>query len=301
MNLVKRSIVILLLLPFSASSQQHFRSNQYMHNLGPVNPSWYLLDLSNSLNATVRKQWAGIEGAPSTLILNGHVPLNTFQAAMGFNFSYDTFGPEKLFNVNTFFAKSVRLSKGENYLSAFLSVGLSSYEAFYSRLDSSDPTFRDDILETMGTLGLGVMYYIPEKFFAGFSVPHLSMRELGIASKTQDYDFDATYYMMAGYLGRVNEVFKIKPVVLASQSKGQSASIDISTTLYIQDALGLGVNYGTTRELGAQLSFHVNNYLRFGYSYQFGTESYGISNLRNNTHEVGVSFRFGKSVKRKLL
>lgn len=289
-----------MLLPLGSSAQQHFSYNQYMHNLGPINSAWYLSDSSASLNAVVRKQWVGIEGAPSTLILNGHVPLNGIQAATGINLSYDSFGNEKLFDINAFFAKSVRLSEDE-YLSAFLSLGFNRYEAIYSGLDGQDPAFRDDVLENMGMIGFGVMFYIPEKFFVGFSVPRLSIRELGIGSKQEEYSFNTPYYITAGYLGKLSEGFKIKPVILATQTKGFQTAIDFSTTLYIADAIGLGLNYGTSRELGAQISLFTGNHLRFGYSYQFGTESYGASNLANNTHEVGVGYRFGKGLTKKFL
>jgi type IX secretion system PorP/SprF family membrane protein len=289
-----------MLLPLGSNAQQHFSYNQYMHNLGPINSAWYLSDPSASLNAVIRKQWVGMDGAPSTLILNGHAPLNRIRAATGINLSYDSFGPEKLFDINAFFAKSVRLSEGE-YLSAFLSLGLNRYEALYKDLDDQDPAFLDDILENSGMIGFGAMFYMPEKFFAGFSAPRLSMRELGIGSERTEYSFNTPYYLTAGYLGNLSEGFKIKPVILATHTKGLQTVIDFSTTLYIADVIGLGLNYGTRRELGAQISFFASNNLRFGYSYQFGTESYGISNFDNNTHEVGLGYRFGKGLKKKLL
>lgn len=301
MNVLKRIMMVFALLPFASSAQQHFNYNQYMHNLGPINSALYPSDPSNSFNAIVRKQWVGIDGAPSTLILNGHTPLKRFQAATGLNLSYDSFGVEKVFDVNAFFARSVRLSKDEEYLSASLSFGFNRYEAVYSTLDRQDPAFRDDIFESSANLGFGVMYYIPEKFFAGFSAPRLSLRELGIGSGRSEYSLNTPYYIMAGYLIALNDVFKIKPVILASETKGLSTMIDFSTTLYIADAVGLGLNYGTKRELGTQVSIFANNRLRFGYSFQFGTESYGVSNLGNNTHEIGLGYRFGKDLKKKLL
>lgn len=301
MNLLARLLILLILLPLASDAQQHFSYNQYMHNLGPINPAWYLSDPATSLNTVVRKQWVGIEGAPSTLILDGHIPLSKFQAATGLNLSYDSFGAEKLFDIKAFFAKSVRLSEDEEYLSASLSIGLNRYEALYSGLDGHDPAFRDDVLETTGTFGFGAMFYIPEKFFAGFSAPRLSMRELGIASSQGEYSFNTPYYITAGYLGKLSDVFKIKPVILVMHTKELQTAFDFSTTLYIADAIGLGLNYGTSKELGTQFSILVNDRLRFGYSYQFGTESYGRSNVGNNSHEVGFGYRFGKEVKKRLL
>ncbi len=280
--------------------QQHFSYQQYMDNMGPLNPTWYLSDSTNSINSIVRKQWAGIEGAPTTLVLNGHIPFNSINAATGVNLSYDTFGPEKLLNFSAFFAKAVRLSERGEYLSASLSLGVSRYEALYSSLDAQDPTFREDVMGTTGTFGLGVMFYKPQEYFVGISMPQLSMQELGNASR-QDYTFSNPYYAMMGYLAKIDDVFKFKPVIMATLVKNIPTNYNFSATLYIMDALGLGLNYGTSRELGMRLSIYPSERLRVGYGYQVGTESYGVSNKGNNTQEIGLSYRFGKGVTKKFL
>lgn len=301
---LKQKIALLasgLIFSSTVQAQQNFTYNNYMDNMGPINPTWYLSDTSASIHSVVRKQWVGIDGAPTIYVLNGHIPFISLQAATGLNLSYDTFGPEKLLNMSAFFAKSVRLSERGDYLSASLSLGVSRYDALYSSLDAQDPSFRQDVSGTTGTIGLGIMFYKPEQYFVGVSMPHLSMQELGKASTPQDYQFSTPYYAMMGYLARIDEVFKVKPVVMGTLVKGLPTNYDFSATLYIQDALGLGLSYGTNRELGTRVSFYPSEHFRFGYSYQFGTESYGMSNKGNNTHEIGLGYRFGNGVKRKLL
>jgi hypothetical protein len=106
---------------------------------------------------------------------------------------------------------------------------------------------------------------------------------------------------MGGYLARLNEVFKLKPAFLVSTTKGLPNTYDLSTTLYMQDAIGVGLSYGTSRELGAHASVYVSNRLIFSYNYQFSTEAFGGINIGNNTHEIGVTYRFGEGIRRKLL
>lgn len=281
-------------------AQQHFSYRPYMDILGPINPTWYLSDRSNSINTVVRNQWVGIEGAPTTLVLNGHIPFNSINSATGINLSYNSLGPMKLWNISTFFAKAVRLSDRGEYLSASLSLGVSRFEALYSSLDPHDPSFKQDDLGTTGTLGVGVMFYKPEKYFVGISMPQLSMQKLGKASK-QEYKFSTPYFAMIGYLAKIDDIFKIKPVILSAFIKGLPINYDFSTSLYLQDVLGLGLSYGTSRELGARLSLYPNERLRIGYSYQFGTGSDRMSSKVNNTHEIGWGYRFGKEVTKKLL
>lgn len=279
-------------------AQQHLNYRQYMDNMGPINPTWYLSDTTSSINTIVRKQWVGFDNAPTTLIFNGHVPFNSIDAATGLNLSYDTFGPEKLLNVSAFFAKTVRLSRRGQHLSASLSLGVRRYEAIYSSLDSQDPSFRDDILKTIGTIGWGVMFYKPEEYFVGISMPQLNLKKSGTAS---GIEMSTPYYGMMGYLAKVSDVFKIKPIAMVTLIEGLPTNYDFSTTLYIQDVLGLGLSYGKSRELGTRFSIFPSKHLRVSYSYQFGTESYGMSNKTNNTHEIALGYRFGKGVTKKLL
>lgn len=294
-------LVLGLFVSASAHGQKPLNYSLYTQNPGSINPTWYLSDSSSSVHGLVRRQWLGMDGAPSTYGINGHVPLRGMGAAVGMNLSFDSFGLEKLMDVSAFFAKSVQLSQSGQYLSASLNLGIRRYEALYSGLDPLDPVFRDDIQETVSTIGLGVMFYEPERFFVGFSMPRLSMQELGIASNRRDYHFNATYYLMAGYLAQLNEVFKLKPAVLASSTKGLSNTYDVSATLYMQDAIGLGLSYGTNKELGAHAAIYASNQLSFGYNYQFSTEAFGGFNIGNNTHEIGVTYRLGEGVRKKLL
>lgn len=291
----------MLLISAWVQAQQPLETKQFFDNIGLLNQAWYPSDHSPSLNSQVRKKWVGIDDAPSTYTLNGHMPFMNIGAATGLQLSFDRFGPEKVMNLSTFFAKSVRLSESGEYLSAAINVGISRYEARYSYLDVLDPVFRNDVMETTGTIGVSLMFYIPDRFFAGFSVPRLSLQELGVANRAQDHSFSTPYYLMMGYLGQLNDVLMIRPMAMTTSMKGLQTAIDFSTTLYMAETLGLGLSYGTSKELGAHLSVYATPQLRLGYGYQFGTQSYGSSNIGNNTHEIGIGYRFGNNLKKKWL
>lgn len=293
-------VLLLLLVSQPARSQQPFTYTQYMDNLAPVNATYSLLDKAGAVHALVRKQWVGIDGAPTTLIANGYLPIASFGAAAGLNVMHDEFGPEKMMEASAFLAKSVRLSETE-YLAASMSFGVRRYEARYSNLDPADPLFQDDILETVGTLGLGLMFFIPEKFYMGVSVPRISFRELGRASVEDSRYFRNHYYLMAGYLAPLGENIKIKPAILASYASNIPFHADFSATLYLKETLGLGVNYRTNNEIGTILSVLLNNRLRFGYSYQFGLKGYRLGDANDGTHEITLGYRLGAQVGSKKL
>lgn len=291
---------LVLLACSTAHAQQPFTFTQYMDNLSPINAAYSLLDKAGAVHALVRRQWVGIEGAPSTLIANGHLPVPSFGSAVGMNIMHDEFGPEKMTEVSAFLAKSVRLSETE-YLAASMGFGVRRYEARYSNLDPSDPLFQDDILETVSTFSLGVMYFIPEKFYMGVSVPRISFRELGRASEEGSRYWKNQYYLTAGYLAPLGENLKIKPAVLASYATNLPLHADFSTTLYLKERIGLGLNYRTNNEMGGILSVFLNSRLRFGYSYQFGLDSYRLGQANDGTHEITLGYRFGEGALRSRL
>jgi hypothetical protein len=89
--------------------------------------------------------------------------------------------------------------------------------------------------------------------------------------------------------------------MLATYSRGVPFVVDISTTLYIKKAIGIGANYRTNKEMAGILSF-TSDYFKLGYSYQFGTSSNNIARgFRSNTHEVTFIYRFGNLTDRRLL
>src|SRR3569833_2672104 len=68
--------------PAIAQTQQ-FTFTQYMDNLTPLNPAYSLLDQAGSVNTMARKQWVGIDGAPTTFLINANIPVPSIEGAAG--------------------------------------------------------------------------------------------------------------------------------------------------------------------------------------------------------------------------
>ncbi|QNK61312.1 PorP/SprF family type IX secretion system membrane protein [Pedobacter sp. PAMC26386] len=283
-----------LIMMFSASQAQQSTSfTQYHDNQIPFNSAYSLLDKAGAVNLNSRKQWAGIEGAPYTLQLNGSMPIEKINGAAGLSLTYDKFNIEKLTEVSVFFAKAVQLSD-DNFFAASFNAGFRNYIASYSEVDPNDVSFRNDIRETVGTVGLGLMLYSPEKYYVGASLPRLSFRSLGTASVDDKRNYSNTYYFSGAYLFKLNEDVKFKPATLVAYSRTYDTQADISATVYLKDKFGFGVNYKTTDEIAGIISVILNNNLKFGYSYQTGFGSANIGKISKGSHEISVGIRFGK-------
>jgi type IX secretion system PorP/SprF family membrane protein len=284
----------------SAKAQQLFSYSQYMNNLTPLNPAYSLIDKAGSVNAIVRRQWTGIEGSPSTFIFNANLPIESLGGAAGLTVLNDQFAVEHLTEVNLFFAKSIQLAENQ-YLAVSLNGGIRRYVANYSSLDAIDPQFRNDVRETKPNIGFGVIYY-NDHYYLGVAVPEFSTRSLGNASQVDNSYFNSHYNFSGAYLfGKAGDEVRLKPAALATYTKDVPFIADFSTTLYLKETLGIGGNFRTNNEMSGILSVNTE-VIKLGYSYQFGTASNNLGGrLRNNTHEITLTYRFGRNLAQRSL
>jgi type IX secretion system PorP/SprF family membrane protein len=287
------SLFLLLIIgnKVKAQQQQAFNYTQYMDNLTPLNPAYSLLDKAGSISTLARKQWVGIDGAPTTFFINGNLPLESINGAAGLTVMNDQFGIEHETEVNAYFAKGIQMGP-EAYLAVSLNAGLRNYIANYSSLDSSDPTFMNDVRYTKPNVGFGIMYYT-DKYYLGLSVPEITITSLGTASVQNNTNFRNLYYFSGALITETSEDIKFKPAFLLSYQNGVPLLANISGTFYLKEILGLGVNYASNKQMAGILTINFDN-VHIGYSYQFGTSAATLGTINIPTHEVTISFRFGK-------
>ena len=285
-------------LGLKAQQQQEFGYTQYMDNLTPFNQAYSMLDKSGSVNALVRKQFVGIQGAPSTFIFNGNLPIESISGASGILVMNDKFAIESNTQFSAYFAKSIQLSDAD-YLAVSISGGFKSYKANFSTLDASDPQFRNDVRQTKPNLGFGIMYY-NDNYYVGLSMPELTITGLGTASVQDNTNFRNHYYFSGAFITDLADGIKIKPAAMVAYAKGIPVIANVSGTIFLKDVLGVGLNYRSDNEAAGILSINMNSF-KLGYSYQFGTASSNLGGFNNSIHEVSLTYRFGNNLIPKLL
>lgn len=276
-----------------------FSFTQYMDNLTPLNPAYSLLDQAGSINTMARKQWVGIDGAPTTFLINGNVAIPSIEGAAGLVVINDQFAIEHQTEANFYFAKAIQLGQND-YLGVAINAGIRNYVANYSQLDPSDPVFSNDVRETKPNIGFGVVYF-SDWYYIGVSAPELTITSLGTASVQSNANFTSHYYFSGALITDLAEDFKLKPSLLMSYAKGQTLITDVSGIFYIKETLGLGGSYRINKSQAAGILTLNLDQVHIGYSYQFGTSN-NLGGFNLATHEVTLGFRFGKGIgKRKLL
>lgn len=284
----------------TAAAQQPIMYTQYTHDLTYINPAYSLIQGQGAINTILRRQWVGMDDAPTTFFLNGYIPIHQFGASAGINVMHDRLGPERFMDAGVFVAKSVRLSE-KTYMGTALGVSIKRYELNASQYAPRDAVFRNDERETTGNLAIGLTLYEPDKFYVSVSVPRINFRFLEDAREGAEQYFRNNYYGAAAYLVNLGGGIKLKPAMLVAITPEQPVLADFAATAYLKDLVGFGVSYRTTDNLGF-LGYVFIDRFRIGYTYQFGLHSHLASGrFSSATHEVGLGYCFGSAKRGGLL
>jgi len=278
---------------------QTFSYIQFMDNLTPINPNYSLMDNMGSVNIIANKELVGISGGPSTYLFNANLPIHSIGSSVGLTILNEQLAIEKVTEINSFFAKSIRLSN-KQFLALSLNAGIKNYVSNTTSLDPTDPSFKQDIRQTSPNIGFGIMVY-SDTYYLGFSLPEITITSIGSAINPNNTNFNRHYFLAGGLLIKLSDDFHFKPAALFSYTEGLKGSADISGTFYWKEVFGLGVDYNTNQLLAGILSLNIDQF-HIGYSYRVGTQSINIGGLGTGTNEIALSYRFGsRLIKPRLL
>lgn len=287
--------LMLMLGGFSFHAQQDAMYSQYMFNPFAVNPAY--AGSRSSLSGVIlgRKQWAGIDGAPTTGTFAIHSPFKGKNFALGFNAIVDKIGPST--NTGALFTYAYHLKLGPGKLAFGLRGGVYS-----NRLDKSVLIFDDgtDVNNTGGfyqkvvpTFDFGGYYYT-EKFYLGLSSNHI------LTSGTTNIDsvinggssvfstFDRHFMLASGYAFAINPDFVFKPSLMMKYVNGAPLNVDINLSVLLKKVFWVGVSVRSSKDLVAVLEYNFSNFMRVGYSYDF---SFGpVRTYTTGSHEIFLGF-----------
>ena len=269
-------------------AQQKAMFSQYMYNGLAINPAYAGSQRSLSMTALVRQQWVGMEGAPSTQTITGHLPIEDKRIGVGLMVMHDKITVTDQTGVYGSYAYKLPMPKGE--LSFGVQGGFTFYRSLFSEVSQTDLTFAGaDIQESQPNFGFG-MYYTTDRFYAGLSIPQLMQARLDRGNPDVDgFLIQRHYFIHTGYLFDMGLNFKLKPNVLIKMVSGASVEMDLNANLYYKNLLGLGVSWRTMDAIVAMLHVQVTNNFRFGYAYDITTTS--VQKVSYGSHELFLNYR----------
>lgn len=301
------SICFLLAASTVANAQQDPMYSQYMFNGLSVNPAFAGVRETPTMTALYRKQWVGIDGAPTTFTFSADAPIRNQRMALGLNLVQDKIGISNNLMINFAYAYRVIFSN-QGKLSLGLQAGINQYRADYSSVETSmtpvqgDNAFGKSTTSIFPNFGFGAYYYT-RKFFVGVGIPKMIKNNL---SGTNKPTIDFTSYpnrqnrhlfITTGYSFDLNADWTLKPSLLLKGVHGAPLELDVNANIWWKEKVGGGLSYRTSDAIIAMVQFQAKDELQFGYAYDMTISRYSGTN--SGSHELMLRYEpFAKDAKK---
>jgi type IX secretion system PorP/SprF family membrane protein len=285
---MKRYLLLLFwLLQIETFAQLDPLYNLYAFNQFMLNPAYAGIYNNFTGNMIVRKQWAGVSGAPLTAALTAHSSLAS-RLGIGVLVIQDQYGANKNLESQLAFSYKVIDEKGK-VLSLGVQGGLVSYRYDYSKLNleyTDDPDLNlNQTSFTKPNFGAGA-FYMTDNAYIGFSVPRILNIKLidGSSSNTR---YLRHYYLSGGYVFNHNAYrsVKVKTSFLLRHVNG-ATSLDLTGSLLFVDVLWAGLTIRNFNAAGIITQLQINNQFRVGYCFELPTNA--LIRTTYGTHELSL-------------
>nr|WKN36448.1 type IX secretion system membrane protein PorP/SprF [Tunicatimonas sp. TK19036] len=252
---------------------------QYMFNETAFNPAYTGVPDQLSMTGLYRKQWVGIDGAPSTQTFSIHSPLKNEKLAIGFQALRDAIGVTTCTELQSMYAYRIRLND-KSKLSMGIQMGVRWMSEDFSQLynETEDSQFSESNRQAKFLFGTG-LYYHTERFYVGASVPVVQTK-----NNAKNH-----YFITSGYVFDLSSQLKLKPNVLIKLADNAPVSYDLNANLLISEIIWFGLSYRSLESLGILTQLQLTEKLSLGYAYDMPVT--GISPYGSGSHEITLNYK----------
>ena len=296
---MKRLIIFSLLLgSFQLYAQQDPMYGQYMFNNAIINPAQAGVKELNQVGILSRRQWLGMDGAPTTntIFVNARLPKNLGIAGGIYN---DKIGPVKDLTFQADVASHVQINEdwtfsgGIRLMASNLSVNLSALQTN----QIGDPNFATNFRTgTYLNAGAGVLFY-SDKIFVGASMPRLFAREIS-DGKTTITRYQDHFYLYGGTNLKVNEDFTFTPSLLFKKVANAPIQYDINLVVDYKDVLDFGPMFRAKDAIGFLAGYKITSQIYVGYMYEYPINDMKLATKQ--THELSLRMLWQSNQKKRI-
>jgi type IX secretion system PorP/SprF family membrane protein len=318
-------LMSLVLLCATAVAQQRPHYTQYIMNNYIVNPAISGIENYVDVKLSMRKQWVGIDGAPTTFYLTAHGPIGKTdekQTATSFNMDgenprgkryweeYTAAAPHhgvglnimnyKTGYINRFYATAsyayhVGINASTN-LAAGFGLGFSGTNIDRSKIELANP-FDPAINAVTGEsnkltpeLNAGLWLY-SSNYFAGLSAQQIIPSQFILTDTSLGKSTAVPHlFATAGYRFFLTEDITMLPSVMLRYISSMPLFKDVNVKFQYQDRFWLGGSYRFQEGFAAMAGVNISNTMNVSYSYDINNSNYLISSMQRGTHEIVVGF-----------
>lgn len=293
-NLKIAVIITMTFLSITLSAQQEVQNSFYMFNSSILNPAYAGSRDALSVVVDARSQWTGWKGAPKTNSFIMHTPLMNESIGVGLNVVNDVIGPTNKTALFGDFAYRLRLNKNNDRLCFGLRAGADLIRNNLSSLsvnDAADPLVINNTNFNTNTFNTGAgVYYYGQRFFVGLTAPKIIPNKLSKDVNFADSKQVLHYYLIAGYVIKINSLWDLKPGCAIKYTQNAPLSIDGNLSVLFNEKIWFGVMYRHGSAAGANIVYNFTKQLRVGYAYDYSINNMG--RYSPSSHEVILGFDF---------
>ena len=267
-----------------------------MYNKLSYNPGYTGSKGVFDLLGIYRKQWSGIQGAPSSAYFSVHSPIGDGRNALGIGLMGDEIGKISTNAIDLFYAYRIQFDKNSK-----LSIGLQGrIEQADLKWTLADPNDLVDnaIPNTNETsfapnFGLGAYYYA-SNYFVGLSAPRLLKNALFLDRSGQvEKENYLTYYFNAGTVFDLNikkTNVKVMPSFLVSYNSNAPVDVDFNANFLWMDKFITGLSYRLADSVDGLIGFQFSSGMRIGMAMDFTTSE--LEKHTNGSFEIMLGYTF---------
>ena len=318
-------LLLLFLIPGSLFSQQRPHYTQYIMNNYILNPAISGIENYVDVKLSMRNQWVGIPGAPTTFYATIHGPIgkSDFKTnATSFDMrgdnprgrqyweAYTASPPHHGIGLTVLNYKTGYINRFTTYatyayhqgisekmtLAAGFGAGLSGTSINRSRIELANPIdpaigSASSVLRKISPeLNAGLWLY-GAGFFAGLSAQQIIPVKVSLVDSSI-YKSTLVPHIMAtgGYRFFISETVTVLPSVMIRYIPAMPVYSDINIKFQYLDRLWLGASYRFKEGYAAMAGINISSAFNISYSYDLNYSKYLIGAMHRGTHEIVLGF-----------
>lgn len=315
--------VILIFLFGSGYSQQVPMYSQYIMNGFLINPSFAGRDGYTTVNLTVREQWVGMAGAPSTyaasfqtrLLKNSYISKSTSvrkklvkptkggKVGLGGYIFNDNNGIMRRTGFQATYAYHISMGRTQGIPNNLaFGLALTGYQYFVNTegliYEPNDPlinSYDRSVFVTDFNFGAS---FTTAKYYAGFAMTNLLRGNLifGDTSRVSRNEL-GHFFLTGGIKFPINNEWQVEPsgFIKSSDMLFKSVQMDITGRVYYKEDYWAGISYRTGDAIIPMIGL---KYDRFYFAYAMDLTLTDIRSATYGTHEISLAVKFGESARR---
>ena len=297
--------------------------SQYIMNGFLINPSFAGRDGYTTVNLTVRDQWVGMTGAPTTyaasfqtrLLKDSYISKSTSvrkkfvkptrggNVGLGGYLFNDNNGIMHRTGIQAAYAYHISMGRTDgtpNYLS--FGLAMTAYQFVVNTngviYDPADPllnSYQRSVFIPDFNFGAS---FTTSKYYVGFAMTNLLRGSLFVSDSSSNKRTElGNYFLTGGMKFPVSRDWVIEPSTLIKSSDMLLKSIqaDLTTRVYYKDDYWAGISWRTSDAIVLMVGLKYDRYY-FAYAYDITLTD--IRKQSFGTHELTLAVKFGESARR---